>query len=227
MTKIGIIVAAGGSSVRFAGGNKLLAPLAGMPLLCHCLRTFGTIPDTEIIIATAPEAQLPCRQVVAGFLPELHSRLRWCDGGACRSRSVQHALQALAALPAPPEIIAVHDGARPHASAELLRRCVAAVEDGADGAIVCHAVTDTIHMLSGGEDSIHLAQTLPRQRLIAAETPQVFRRQTLERAFAAWPQDAPAPTDEAQLVMALPGCRIVPVFNDAPNPKITYRHDLA
>ena len=136
--------------------------------------------------------------------------------------SIANAFAHLMTLPHLPEFVAIHDAARPLATAELLERCVdAAQETGA--AIVAHRVTDTIHI----SDDVDFIQTTPyRPALWAAETPQVFRTDLYARALRELDWHANPPTDDASLVRRLPGVKVKLVENTSPNPKITYRHDL-
>ena len=223
----GIIIAAGGASSRF-GSNKLLEQLDGLPVFCHCLCTFAQCDNARIVMA-APQANIPeYRAVIQQYLPECAAQIELVAGGANRTQSVYNAILALTAnADARPELLAVHDAARPYASRALLQRCIDALLADAtlDGAIAVHAVTDTIHQVD--EHGV-FCTTHPRATLRAAETPQVFRTDVLLRAYATLNSAdvADMPTDEAQLVMRLPHARVIPIDNCTPNPKITYRYDL-
>ncbi len=213
MPTLGIIIAAGGASRRF-GGNKLLAEFRGKPLIRHCLEAFAPLGAPTVLVVSA-EHEAAYRAVC----PEA-----WLvHGGACRAESVLRGLEALLALPDPPQYIAVHDAARPLATADLLRRCLdAAIECG--GAIAAHPVTDTIHIAAGSPPAI--AATPARTALWAAETPQVFHADLLQRAYRDLDWRDNPPTDEAALVGRLPGIVIRLVANPSPNPKITFPSDL-
>jgi 2-C-methyl-D-erythritol 4-phosphate cytidylyltransferase len=138
-------------------------------------------------------------------------------GGSERSHSVR---AALAAAAAEEDVILVHDAARPLVTPELVAACLRALAD-ADAAIAATPVTDTIKECEDGR----VARTLDRSRLWAIQTPQVFRRDALERALAQDDSVVAAATDDAALVEALGGTvRIVP----APpgNFKVTTALDL-
>jgi 2-C-methyl-D-erythritol 4-phosphate cytidylyltransferase len=111
-------------------------------------------------------------------------------GGATRSESVRHALDAA------PEasVVVVHDAARPLVTVELVRRCVDALEEGFDGVIAAIPVTDTVKEVEQGR----VVGTPDRGRLWAAQTPQVFRAEALRRT-------AGEATDDASLVEAMGG----------------------
>jgi 2-C-methyl-D-erythritol 4-phosphate cytidylyltransferase len=137
-------------------------------------------------------------------------------GGPARSESVRN---AIAAAP-DADIVVIHDAARPFASVELFRACIAAIGAGADGAVAAAPVTDTIK--EAGADR-RVVRTLDRSTLWSIQTPQAFRADILKRALAG---DVATATDDASLVEALGGdVRIV----EAPssNFKITWPEDLA
>jgi 2-C-methyl-D-erythritol 4-phosphate cytidylyltransferase len=140
-------------------------------------------------------------------------------GGASRSESVRN---ALAAVP-DAEIVVIHDAARPFVTADLVRRCIAEVESGSDGAIAAARVTDTV---KEADERMDVVRTLDRRTLWAVQTPQAFRAAVLRRALDADPESLSAATDDASLVEAAGGSvRIV----EAPpeNFKITWPADLA
>ena len=137
-------------------------------------------------------------------------------GGATRSESVRHALHAV------PEatIVVVHDAARPFASADLFRACIAEIEAGWDGAIAAAPVTDTIK--EADPDGL-VRLTLERRHLWAVQTPQAFEAAILRRALEG---DVERATDDASLVEAAGG-RVRIVEAPASNFKITWPEDLA
>jgi 2-C-methyl-D-erythritol 4-phosphate cytidylyltransferase len=114
-------------------------------------------------------------------------------------------------------VIVVHDGARPLASAALFRAVVDAIVGGADGAVPGVPVADTLKRVSGGA----IVATVPREDLVAVQTPQAFRAELLRRAHAT---DTEA-TDDAALVEAL-GATVLVVPGDVSNVKLTTKADL-
>lgn len=136
-------------------------------------------------------------------------------GGATRSASVR---AGLAAVPADAGIVVVHDAARPLASPALFRAVVAAVRDGADGAVPGVVLADTVKRVREGT----VVATLDRSELVAVQTPQAFRAEVLRRAHAAGGEA----TDDAALVEAVAG-RVVVVAGEPANAKVTSREDLA
>jgi 2-C-methyl-D-erythritol 4-phosphate cytidylyltransferase len=122
------------------------------------------------------------------------------------------------------EVVIVHDAARPLAAPVLFAEAVAELERGdADAVIAAAPVTDTIKQVGAEGRTVEL--TLDRSRLWAVQTPQVFRREALERALAASPELLAAATDDAWLVERQGGTvAVLPA--PAENFKITTLLDL-
>ncbi|HEV2062257.1 MAG TPA: 2-C-methyl-D-erythritol 4-phosphate cytidylyltransferase, partial [Solirubrobacteraceae bacterium] len=184
---------------------KALVVVAGRPMLEWSLAALRAVPAIErIVVALPPGVEAP-EGVVA------------VEGGAERSHSVRNAL-AEAGTGDP---VLVHDAARPLLTAELAERCLAAVE-GVEAAIAAAPVTDTIK--EAGPDRV-VRRTLDRSRLWAVQTPQVFRREALERAMAQPDEVLAEATDDASLVEAAGG-RVRVVEAPRENLKVTTPVDL-
>ncbi len=137
------------------------------------------------------------------------------EGGATRSESVR---RGIAAVPADAEVIVVHDAARPFAGAALFERVLAAVAEGADGAVPGVPVADTVKQV----DAAGVVVATPeRARLVAVQTPQAFDAAVLRRAHASGAEG----TDDAALVEAIGG-KVVVVAGEPLNRKITVPDDL-
>jgi 2-C-methyl-D-erythritol 4-phosphate cytidylyltransferase len=145
-------------------------------------------------------------------------------GGAVRSASVRRALAAAG----PGDPVLIHDAARPLVSAELIERTLtAAMAEGVAGAVAAAPATDTIKRTEGqpgGQPPI-VSETLERAGLWAVQTPQVFRRQALERALTVPEEVLAAATDDAWLVERSGG-RVAIVPWRAANIKVTTPLDL-
>ena len=139
------------------------------------------------------------------------------EGGATRSESVAAGLAVAEA-----EIVAIQDAARPMVTPELFDAAISTLvgDPGLDGVIVAAPVGDTIKRVD--PDGL-VSETVNRSELMAARTPQVFRREALERAFAAG--DLTSATDDASLVEASGG-RVATIELPGPNPKVTWPTDL-
>ncbi len=213
MNDLGVVIVAGGSAKRFGGGNKLLLELAGMPLFCHSMRTF--LPHVARMAVVVPAAELGVFQELAEkFLPG--NNARFVPGGAFRCASVQAGLRALEMYSG---IIAVHDAARPLATAELLFALAERARE-TGGAIPGKPVTDT---LKKSDESGMLTGTVDRAGLWRVETPQVFDAAHLLEAYRRFPETDF--TDDAGAVTAA-GFPCAVLHAAEPNPKITFAGDL-
>jgi 2-C-methyl-D-erythritol 4-phosphate cytidylyltransferase len=155
------------------------------------------------------------------------------DGGETRAQSVSNALEAVGT-----ELVAIHDAARPLVTPELIEGVVATllVDPDAAGAIAATPVTDTIKQVASGTlrtfpmpstENVRLVieSTLDRERLWAAQTPQIFRVEALRAALAGDPERVAAATDEAMLVEAAGG-RVLIHPSPPENVKVTTPLDL-
>ena len=216
--EIAAIVVAAGLGRRMGGAAKALLELCGKPLLCHSLDLFQSSPLVDGIVVAVPPGTL------SFFRDEFASRWRhpkvlaWVAGGARRQDS---AAAALAAVPPEASIVAVHDAARPCASAGLVRRVIeAAKRSGA--AIPAVEVVDTIKEV---DEAGVVTRSPARERLRAVQTPQAFSAGLLREAYRAAGDGRRAATDDASLVERL-GRPVVVVEGERGNIKITVPEDL-
>ncbi|GBD16071.1 2-C-methyl-D-erythritol 4-phosphate cytidylyltransferase [bacterium HR26] len=216
--RCGAIIAAAGSSRRMHGLDKTLAQLAGRPALAWVLDAVAAVPEiAELVVVVSP-----ANHVAASTLCQatpLAARTVVCLGGTHRQDSVRAGVERLSPEV---ELVLIHDAARPLVTPELLRR---GIEAGAawGAAVAVVPVSDTIKQVDA---SGQVVSTLDRSSLVAAQTPQVFRRDWLEAAYRHWPPHAPPATDEAMLVerAGFP----VQTFPGSPdNLKLTTEADLA
>lgn len=217
MARFGVILVAAGQSSRFRDANykKPFAPLAGRPVWLHSAEKFTDRDDVkQVVVVVAPEDREAFLEKFGASLAFMGITL--AEGGAERADSVKNGLEKLA-----PEIdiIAIHDAARPCLATEWIDRVFAAgAKTGA--AILATPVVSTLKRV--GPDHV-IRETVDRTGLWEAQTPQVFSRSLLERAFAA-AAGRPA-TDEAGLIEAL-GHPVTVVPGSPINLKITSREDL-
>ncbi len=202
MAVVGIVPAAGSGERLGAPGPKAFALCGGRPLLDWSLDVLEAVCDRVVVAVPPGYEEAPDRVA----------------GGACRSASVR------AALAAAPEatVVVVHDAARPLVSRELVERCIAALDDGFDGAVAAAPVSDTI---KEADPSGRVVRTLERSVLWAIQTPQVFRADVLRRALEVDDAALAAATDDASLVEAAGGSVCV-VEAPADNLKVTRQVDL-
>jgi 2-C-methyl-D-erythritol 4-phosphate cytidylyltransferase len=213
-----IIVAAGAGTRMGPGADKLFLEIAGAPVIAHTWRRFEEAACIdEIILVIRPERQADFEAIAAkaGF----RKPFRFAAGGAERQDSVWNGLEALGAGA---EIVAIHDGARPCTSAELIAATVqAAREHGA--AVAAQRVTDTI---KESDDGRVIARHLERSRLWAVQTPQTFRVEVIRRALAEVRRRGLRVTDDTAACEWI-GQPVRLVESAAPNPKLTAPQDVA
>jgi 2-C-methyl-D-erythritol 4-phosphate cytidylyltransferase len=213
-----VIVTAAGSSRRMGGTNKLLLPLQGKPLLVHTLNYFEKHPLVKAVIVSAPSEQ---REVYLALVREhgLNKVSAVVPGGAERQDSIRNALTALTC--GADEAVAIHDGARPCLSGDLLERLLAALAE-AQGCLPMVAVKDTIKRV---DDQGRVLQTLVRSELYAAQTPQVFRYAAIVEAHRRAHAEGYLGTDDCSLIEHYGGT-IRAVAGDYRNLKVTTPEDL-
>lgn len=208
-----IIVAAGSS--RRMGFNKLLAPLAGEPVLRRTLGAFQKCAAIDEIIVVTSEA---LRGEIDAWRGEVSKITKVILGGAERHLSVHAGLRALD--PAC-DIVAVHDGARPLIAVTQITRCVEAAR--AQTAVACaRPMTETLKRCDAEG---RITESIDRANAWIMETPQVFDRRLLMRAYETVIRDGVLVTDEVSAVQHV-GEPVFVVENPEPNPKITFPSDI-
>ncbi|MCH5318666.1 MAG: 2-C-methyl-D-erythritol 4-phosphate cytidylyltransferase [Paramuribaculum sp.] len=209
------IVVAGGTGSRFGGDlPKQFRLLGERPVLMHTverIRRWGR--GGEVITVLSPEMrgywQEECRKY--GF-----EAGRIVDGGATRWHSVRNALEA---VPKSVKTVSVHDGARPMIDGALMDRLLDAVERGARAVVPAIEPSDSLRELTGEGGS----RAVERSKFRMVQTPQVFDRDLLWRAYGAGYR--PEFTDDASVVEAF-GEPVALVEGSKRNIKITYPWEL-
>jgi 2-C-methyl-D-erythritol 4-phosphate cytidylyltransferase len=219
MGRFAVILPAAGRSTRFGDPKrkKTYAELDGRAVWLRAADPFLARDDVEqIIVAIAPEDRELFERRYRPNVAFLNITV--VEGGAERFETISRALEALGPSC---DHVAIHDAARPCLTAELVDAVFnAAIEHGA--ALLALPVADTLKRVGPDRRTI---ETVPRAGLYAAQTPQVFRRDLLERAHANRGRIAGAITDDAQLVEAL-GHPCAIVEGSPMNLKITTQDDL-
>lgn len=199
---VGIVAAAGSGERLGASGPKAFVPCGGRPLLDWSLEALAAVCD-RVVVVVPPGFEAGSDRV---------------GGGASRSESVSAGLRSAPEA----EVCVIHDAARPLVTPGLIRRCVAAVERGWDGAVAAAPVIDTVK--EAAEDG-RVTRTLDRSSLWSVQTPQAFRAEVLRRALAVPREQLAAATDDASLVEGTGGS--VTVIDAPPeNIKVTRPSDL-
>jgi 2-C-methyl-D-erythritol 4-phosphate cytidylyltransferase/2-C-methyl-D-erythritol 2,4-cyclodiphosphate synthase len=227
--RVTAIIAAGGRGARFGGAQpKQLLAVGGRPILERSVAAFLSHPAIDALVVALPQALVDdppaYLRSVDGLAPDGSGKpLRLVAGGERRQDSVANAFRAADAMS---DLIVIHDAARPFASADLIARTIAAAaESGA--ALAAIAARDTVKRASPDHNGPakaghHVLETLPRETIFLAQTPQAFRRDVLSDALKL----ADAATDEAALAERA-GHAVRLVDGEATNIKITTPEDLA
>ena len=216
---VGVVIVAAGQGLRAGGGEpKQFRPIAGVPMLLRALRPFTAHPDIAqvVIVLPADIAAAP-----PAWLAELGGGLvSFVAGGEERTDSVRNGLGALG-----PQctLALVHDGARPFVERVVIDRVIARARGGA-GVVPALMVSDTLKKVTG--TSAEVAETVSRDGLYRAQTPQGFPVALLRKAFASRTRPGYVPTDEASLVEATGAGLVVLVEGSALNLKITTPDDF-
>jgi len=209
-----VIIPAAGSSSRFGGPrNKLLETLDGRAVIARTVETFLARSDVARVV-------LPTGLSELSTLLRHDPRILLCAGGETRAHSVWEGLKN---VPESIEWVAVHDGARPLVSQELIDRTLAAAK-AYGAAVPALAVALTIKQAHGPLPAM-VEKTIPRENLWAMQTPQVARRADLLRAFETCPIPLARVTDDVQLI-ELAGGHVWLVAGEERNLKITTPLDL-
>jgi 2-C-methyl-D-erythritol 4-phosphate cytidylyltransferase len=210
---IGAVIVAAGAGTRMQGRDKLFSLVAGRPLLAHAIAAFDGLAEIGRIALVMSGANLDRgRELVKneGF----RKVVSVCTGGARRQDSVRCGLEALGEC----DWVAVHDGGRPLLRPVVISRGLAAArETGAAVPVV--PLADTVKEVTADGAVV---RTLDRSRLVAVQTPQVFRYDLLLRAHDVVQADV---TDDAAMVEAV-GVTVKTFEGNPRNIKITTMEDI-
>lgn len=210
-----VVVVAAGSSTRM-GQDKILKELAGVPVIIHSLRVFENVPEVGEVIVVTREDMIP---VVGGLCQEhrLGKVKKVVRGGASRVESSRLGTLEVAR---DAQLIAIHDGARPFVTEELVRQVILR---GAETGAVAPAipVKDTIKSARQGV----VEQTLDRSVLFAVQTPQVFEASLIRAALQKALDDNAEITDDCSAVERL-GMKVSLTEGSERNIKLTTPVDL-
>lgn len=210
----GAVIVAAGSASRMGGIDKVMASLGGEPMILHTVRAFqNSDVIREIVIVTREDLILPIMDLCSGF-----DKVRAVvAGGKDRSDSVRAGLQVLSRQV---KLVAVHDGARPLVSWQVIDRTVRAANTYAAAAPGI-SVKDTVKVVQGGT----VRATPNRASLQAIQTPQVFDVDILRGGLKKAGLEGAAITDDCSAVELL-GMSVKIVEGDEKNIKVTTPMDL-
>jgi 2-C-methyl-D-erythritol 4-phosphate cytidylyltransferase len=217
LTKALIIPAAGAGKRMQRKQAKPFIILQGQPILAHTIRRFLSVPGLEqVLIAVSSDYVQTAQQILqqtAGY------SIPWnvVEGGATRQHSISNAINALSKV----DLVMVHDAVRPFVRKEQIERCCREAEK-TGAAVPGLPCKNTLKMI----DENHLVRETPdRDQLWQIQTPQIFNRNILEKAYSRASKHGYQATDDASLVERL-GKPVKVVQANADNIKITYPRDL-
>lgn len=212
-SKLGAVIVAAGISRRMGGTNKLFASLKGKPLLAWSVDTCQRCSLVQQIVLVLNDSDLSR----GSRLKERRgwSKVALCPGGTRRQDSVKEGLRLIKDC----DLVMIHDGARPFLTRGLIEEGLDIVEE-TGVAIAAVPVKDTVKLAAYGR---LVAQTLPRDRLWAAQTPQIFSFDIITRAYENLTGEV---TDDAAAVELL-GHKVLLFSGDYRNIKVTTLEDLA
>ena len=210
---------------RKSAPSKQFTDLGGKPILIHTLRKFAVVDAVTEIWVALRECE------IEGFRARLETeakdvvkikKIELVAGGEHRQQSVANALNAVSA--AADDIVLVHDAVRPFVTTEITREVIeAARKYGA--AIAGLPAVDTVKQVERTADGALVKATIPRERVVMAQTPQGFRYGVIKKAFDEAAADGFLGTDEASLVERA-GHEVAVVMGSPRNIKITSPADM-
>jgi 2-C-methyl-D-erythritol 4-phosphate cytidylyltransferase len=197
---------------------KQYLPLLGQPLLHHTLASLAAVPEIDLVVLvlSADDEWFDAK------VPALGGRLQVLRcGGASRAETVRNGLAAIAGSVGASDWVLVHDAARPCLDPKDVSRMIAILRDDPVGGLLAVPVADT---LKRADQRLNVLETVPRDQLWRAQTPQMFRHGRLLQALSQMASESI--TDEAS-AMEAGGLspRLVP--GNERNIKVTYPDDLA
>lgn len=212
-----LIVPAAGSGSRLNQDTpKPYIVLAGKPILEHTLRRFLFQKElSQIIVATSAEYVKAARDIL-NIVPE-EIDVAVIEGGEERQHSIFNALQVTRSV----DLVMIHDAVRPFVTPEQIKTCCSVAEE-AGAAVLGIPARDTVKRI---DQNRFIRETPPRKYLWQTQTPQVFKKEILMKAYQKAFGDQFVGTDDSSLVERL-GVDVKMVEGDRSNFKITYPLDL-
>ena len=218
MPKTFALVLAAGQGTRIGDAvPKQYIPIAGKPMMFHCIETLATVPRVErVFVVLAPMDRHWGSHDWSAFPEKVEAS--FC-GGARRAESVLNTLKFHEQRIAKDDWVLVHDAARPCIEKELVEQFLDEIGDDAVGGLLAIPLADT---LKSADENLRVAATIPRLALWRAQTPQMFRYDMLRRGL----EKKPAATDEAEAIESLGYYAPRLVQGEDTNIKVTFAEDL-
>jgi 2-C-methyl-D-erythritol 4-phosphate cytidylyltransferase len=230
--KVVVIIPAAGLGTRMASpakgkkpaASKQFTELKGTPILLHTLRKFAAVPEVSAIYVALRANE------ITGFRARLEKEskdilakpVHLLEGGEHRQHSVANALAVVQGDDN--DIVLVHDAVRPFVTTEIIREVIQGAEKHG-AAIAGMPAVDTIKQVDRTAEGALITATVPRERVVLAQTPQGFRYSVIKKAFDEAAADGFIGTDEASLVERS-GHEVAVVMGSPRNIKITTPADM-
>lgn len=219
---VDVLLVAGGSGTRMAdstgGRNKVLLEVGGRPLVSYAFDTFLAWGQFRRLLVVHRPSDLALMQK-ATLGDRIEERVAFVEGGPERFDSVSNGLAAL--VESPPEIVVIHDAARPFLTHRMIEESVLAAHQHGS-ATVAIPLTDTVKRVAGGL----LTETIPRNELVRIQTPQAFRFSAIWKAHQALRLRPDSTVTDDCMLLEREGVHTAWVMGDETNLKVTTPWDL-
>lgn len=215
------VIVAGGQGERFGNpGGKQMFEVLGKPVLTWSAEAFDATPDVGLIVIVCPENRQAeyCKHAIDPY--PFVTPIVFASSGEIRQESCMNGVDA---VPTTYEYIAVHDGARPLVTVDLIAHAINALKGNldADGVVVGHPSIDTLKVVNGRS----IVGTPDRTAFWIAQTPQVFRAKIARRAYKEAMFEGFVGTDDSSLVERIGG-RVMMLEGPRDNIKVTVPEDV-
>lgn len=218
---VAAVITAGGSGERFGNpGGKQLFRLLGKPMLTWSIEVFDACPEVGQIVVTCPDDRAAEYKRVAVDPYPFVTPIVFASAGDIRQESSMNGVDA---VDPQFELIAIHDGARPLVTLDLVNRAVSMLKanNDIDGVVVGHPSIDTLKVVD--DDSI--VGTPDRNMFWVAQTPQIFRSNCLRRSYSTAMFEGFVGTDDSSLVERM-GDLVCMINGPRDNIKVTVPEDI-
>jgi len=212
------------AKAKRAHPSKQFTELAGTPILIHTLRKFAAVDAVSEIWVALRENEIEGfrERLEAEAKDVLKKKVELVAGGEHRQQSVEHALNAISAMP--DDIVLVHDAVRPLVTGEIILEVIEAAKKYGAAIAVLPAV-DTVKQVERTSEGAIIKATIPRAGVVMAQTPQGFRYRVIKKVFDEAAADGFMGTDEASLAERS-GHEVAVVMGAPRNIKITTPGDM-
>ena len=205
---VSVVIVAAGKGKRLGGVDKAFIKIKGKPILFYSVEKFLSVPEvSEIVVVVNSQNESKAR----AFLK--NSGIRFATGGETRAESVRNGVNKTSG-----EFVMIHDAVRPFITKSLILKLIEEIKSS-DAVIPVLPVKPTIKEVENG----FVKRTLPREKLFTVQTPQIFKKEKLLKAYKLVPIEGA--TDEAMLVERIGGT-VKTVRGIEENIKITTPFDL-